>query len=821
MTQNIIKLIASYLLSILIISCGSSSGGSNNNNPPKTNNPPKNGNNNDNNKTVVPKTNVVLTSPSKAKVLESQLSAITLSATGDGAITYSISGKDSSSFSVNSSTGVVVFKVKPDYETKKSYNFTAKAKDSKNNEDVKNVIIELIDVDEKPPVFSSSNKISVKENNISVFTVKATDDNMVTYSIASGDSNSFNIDAKSGVITFKKAPDYEKKTSYNFSVIAKDIKNNKSTQNITVTITNIVDEDKPVWESLPTAKVRENTITIIDAIVLEAKDNSSITYSISEGDSDSFNLGLISGRVTFKKSPDYETKKLYKFKATATDDKGNKAVQDISIYITDEDDTPPVFAYIGTMNLKENTIHKFTLKATDDHNITYSINGGDSDKFDLNKTSGLVSFKKAPDYEEKTSYSFTATAKDSKGYTSAQNININIINIVDEYPPVWVSHNIETIKEYEINATILKATDENEITYSISEHNDSFDVNSTTGLVTFKKRANYQRQSSHKFIAHATDKNGNTEKKNVVINLTFVDNILKTFRGHTSSVHTLSLMSSGGYILSGSGDNTLKLWNINTGEIVKTFENHTNYILSAVITLDEKYIIIGSGDHNLKVIDINTAQLVKTFAGHTDFIHSVALSTDGKYVLSGGGYQDKSIRLWVINTGELKRTFTGHTGGVHSVTMSLDGKYALSGSNDETMKLWNMNTGGLMQTFEGHTGVVSSVAITHDGKYALSGSHDETIKVWDTNTGSLIRTIEGHTGNVRSLSITPNGKYVLSGSVDHSLKLWEISTGALIRTFNGHTDEISSTSITSDGHYAFSGSWDHTIKVWDMNVSNP
>lgn len=214
MTQNIIKLIALYLFSILIISCGSSSGGSNNNNPPKTNNPPKNDNNNsntDNNKTVAPKINVIITSPSKAKVAESQLSAITLSATGDGTITYSISGKDSGSFSVNSSTGVVVFKVKPDYETKKSYSFTAKAKDSKKNEDVKNVIIEIIDIDEKPPVFTSSNKVSVKENNISVFTVKTTDDSIVTYSIASGDSNSFNIDSKSGVITFKKAPDYEKK----------------------------------------------------------------------------------------------------------------------------------------------------------------------------------------------------------------------------------------------------------------------------------------------------------------------------------------------------------------------------------------------------------------------------------------------------------------------------------------------------------------------------------------------------------------------------------------------------------------------------------
>jgi len=98
--------------------------------------------------TVKDTTAPIFTSNSSVDVVENQTSAITLVATDLTATVYSISAGDSSSFDVNSSTGVVTFKVAPDFETKNTYSFTATARDFAGNEVTQNVTINILDVSE-------------------------------------------------------------------------------------------------------------------------------------------------------------------------------------------------------------------------------------------------------------------------------------------------------------------------------------------------------------------------------------------------------------------------------------------------------------------------------------------------------------------------------------------------------------------------------------------------------------------------------------------------------------------------------------------------
>ncbi|MEA2017821.1 MAG: DUF1566 domain-containing protein [Campylobacterota bacterium] len=93
-------------------------------------------------------TSPVFTSNNTASVNENQTGAITLVATDDNTITYSISSGDSASFDVDSSTGVVTFKTEPDYETNQNYSFTAKASDGM-NEITQSIIITIVDIDEQ------------------------------------------------------------------------------------------------------------------------------------------------------------------------------------------------------------------------------------------------------------------------------------------------------------------------------------------------------------------------------------------------------------------------------------------------------------------------------------------------------------------------------------------------------------------------------------------------------------------------------------------------------------------------------------------------
>jgi len=283
-------------------------------------------------------------------------------------------------------------------------------------------------VDTTPPTFTSSATATVPENQTDAITLKATDDSTpITYSISGGDSASFNVDSSSGKVTFKTAPDYETKNKYTFTAKATDAKGNTATQGVTINISD-VDEIPPTFTSSPTITVPENQT---DAITLQATDTSTpITYSISGGDSASFNVDSSSGVVTFNRAPDFETKNKYTFTAKATDAVGNKATQSVTINISDVDDTPPTFTSSATATVPENQTYAITLKATDDSTpITYSISGGDSDSFNINSSSGKVTFKTAPDYETKNKYTFTAKATDAKGNTATQGVTINVSDI--------------------------------------------------------------------------------------------------------------------------------------------------------------------------------------------------------------------------------------------------------------------------------------------------------------------------------------------------------------------------------------------------------
>jgi len=295
--------------------------------------------------------------------------------------------------------------------------------------------------------------------------------------------------------------------------------------------------------------------------------------------------------------------------------------------------------------------------------------------------------------------------------------------------------------------------------------------------------------------------------------------------GHSSYVNSVAFSPDGKYALSGSNDNTLKLWDISSGREIRTFKGHSSYVNSVAFSPDGKYALSGSMsmDKNLKLWEISSGREIRTFKGHSLYILSVAYSPDGKYALSGG--VDNTLKLWEISSGCEIRTFKGHSSEVTSVAFSPDGKYALSGSDDNTLKLWDISSGREIRTLKGHSDNVNSVAFSPDGKYTLSGSKDRTIKLWEISSGREIRSFNLHSGYVKAVAFSPDGGYAISGSDDRyfgkhftepttTLKLWDISSGRETCSFEGHSGWVTSVAFSPDGKYILSGSSDNTLKLW-------
>ena len=164
-------------------------------------------------------------------------------------------------------------------------------------------------------------------------------------------------------------------------------------------------------------------------------------------------------------------------------------------------------------------------------------------------------------------------------------------------------------------------------------------------------------------------------------------------------------------------------------EDTKTLSGHNNSVRSVAITPDRKYIVSGSDDNTIKIWDFNSGKEIKTLSGHNNEVMSVAITPDEKYIVSGSA--DKTIKIWDFNSGENVKTLSGHNGSVYSVAITPDEKYIVSGSADNTIKIWDFESGKEIKTLFGHNSSVWSIAITPDGKYIVSGSGDKTIKIWD------------------------------------------------------------------------------------------
>src|SRR5882757_5258901 len=116
--------------------------------------------------------------------------------------------------------------------------------------------------------------------------------------------------------------------------------------------------------------------------------------------------------------------------------------------------------------------------------------------------------------------------------------------------------------------------------------------------------------------------------------------------GHTGSINCISYSQNGSHIATGSFDETVRIWDAETGAVVgNPLEGHTDFVRSVAYSPDGQHIISGSLDRTIRIWDTETGAAVgNPLEGHTDFVRSVAYSPDGQHIISGS--LDRTIRIW-------------------------------------------------------------------------------------------------------------------------------------------------------------------------------
>ncbi|KAL9699508.1 hypothetical protein quinque_002949 [Culex quinquefasciatus] len=280
----------------------------------------------------------------------------------------------------------------------------------------------------------------------------------------------------------------------------------------------------------------------------------------------------------------------------------------------------------------------------------------------------------------------------------------------------------------------------------------------------------------------------------------------KVLKGHDDHVITC-LQFCGNRIVSGSDDNTLKVWSAITGKCLRTLVGHTGGVWSS--QMSGNVIISGSTDRTLKVWNADTGQLLHTLYGHTSTVRCMHLH--GNKVVSGS--RDATLRVWDVNEGTCLHVLVGHLAAVRCV--QYDGRLVVSGAYDYMVKVWNPERQECLHTLQGHTNRVYSLQF--DGIHVVSGSLDTSIRVWDAETGSCKHALMGHQSLTSGMELRQN--ILVSGNADSTVKVWDIITGQCLQTLSGPNKHQSAvTCLQFNSRFVITSSDDGTVKLWDVKT---
>ena len=207
--------------------------------------------------------------------------------------------------------------------------------------------------------------------------------------------------------------------------------------------------------------------------------------------------------------------------------------------------------------------------------------------------------------------------------------------------------------------------------------------------------------------------------------------------GHTGVVRSLAFKPNSYVLASGSGDNTIRLWDVG---------------------------------------DINNLRHVRTLRGHTAGVTSVAWSPDVRTLASASF--DGTVRLWNPNNGINFAVLRGHTEGVRSVAWSPDGRILASGSSDETIRLWDPDTHTTRHVLREHKHEVYALTFHPNGQTLASKSNSSFIRLWDPNTGVHKARLPGtgRTSGLNTLAFSPNGQILANSVSSAGIYLYRLLT---------------------------------------------
>lgn len=281
----------------------------------------------------------------------------------------------------------------------------------------------------------------------------------------------------------------------------------------------------------------------------------------------------------------------------------------------------------------------------------------------------------------------------------------------------------------------------------------------------------------------------------------------------SSGVECCDWSSVSGLLGIGCHDGSVYVLDPSTGDVV-TFGTHDGPVSCCRFSPDGSFLISGSKDATLSVYDVVARELCGIFRGHQSPVTCLVILPNGRHVVSGS--QDRTLLIWDRETMEPIKTLRGHDRGVLCSSLSVDGSRLASGDSGGRLVLWDMFSLEPLLSFIAHEDAVLCCALNHSGEILATGAADGSARIWRLNDIHSPTELEGHTDEVSGCAFVSHDRLVTIGA-DQTIRAWTVSTGSSVAAASGGKGPLTCLSMQSDGRIAFTGAANGTVLAWRVD----
>ncbi|XP_074331127.1 autophagy-related protein 16-like [Apium graveolens] len=301
----------------------------------------------------------------------------------------------------------------------------------------------------------------------------------------------------------------------------------------------------------------------------------------------------------------------------------------------------------------------------------------------------------------------------------------------------------------------------------------------------------------------------------------YVESTIPTANKHKISAHqggcaALVFEYNSNILLSGGQDQTIKLWDTNSGSLSRTLHGCLGSVLDLAITHENSSIIAASSSNKLFVWDKDSGRLRHTLTGHVDKVCAVDVSKFSTRHVASAAY-DRTIKIWDLQKGYCTNTII-FPSNCNALCFGIDGHTICSGHVVGNLRLWDSQTGKLLSEVAAHSQAITSISLSRNGNVILTSGRDNVHNLFDMRTLEVCGTLRASGNRMASnwsrSCISADDNYVAAGSADGSVSVWSISKASIVSTLKEHNSSVLCCSWSGLGKPLATADRSGTICTW-------